>query len=708
MDAFLPPDGGSAMTFYGFNAQGSNRVYFSTQNVNAPGYTLMNEVTTGNGTFYISDKYNGFKAASYSTNGGLSWTTLGDKDPSTGYYASVSNYTNLHIRFDPLQYNVLYQDGVYVDGDGNPVEGYSSQRQLHVVNGVTYGSNMSSYNAGGDNYYEPTYDGFVFSGWYADENCTHPYTFTTMTEGITVYAKWTQIQYRVFLHPNAGTDTTLDWGSEDQQMNFRITHGGKASMPTGLRSEYEFVGWYLDEDLTQVFNPDAFVLNETTVTTPYDKTVDMTDPMDKWGNIGSGASNADVDRFWITKKLDLYAKWRATLVGADGIGIIYDANGGSNAPHDTLLYLDSADAVAQAASTPADAGTHQFMYWVVQAWDESEGKYVDTGEVVFPGDTFTVLKDSAKVVEKPGSTPDNPSYSYTVQLRAEYGEKGSPSTTKVIFDANGGTFSGGALTVEGTLNVNERIPVPAEPTRTGYTFEGWGTTADASAAAFPPDPKLSASTGYAADDLVGLAWDEGQQANVLYAMWEPVPVALTVRKEIEGDQADLTKKFDFTVSVTHSGKTYTGSASLGDTSLADGDGDTATFTELTAADGSKYMPHYGDTVTAAEASAAGYWTKYQVLATNEVSGTSGSIELKGDDNVVIDPATGACTSTVVFTNTKGNIVVTGIAAATKTPLGLTLMAGILLAAAAVAITRRREASDDVSSGVGKHSAKHAR
>ncbi|MDI9590549.1 MAG: InlB B-repeat-containing protein [Acidobacteriota bacterium] len=669
MDAFLPPTG-LTENFYGRAGQGTVPVRFYTQNADGSGYTLTNTMTSSsNATFHISDKYNGFEAVSYSTNNGSSWTTVGDKDPSTGYYASVSNYTNLSIRFDRLQYNVLYQDGVYVDSDGNPVEGYSSRGQLHVVNGVTYGSNMSSYNAGGTNYYEPTYDGFVFSGWYADENCTHPYTFTTMTEGITVYAKWTQIQYRVFLHPNAGTDTTLDWGSSTQSMNFRVTHGGKVSTPTGLRSEYEFVGWYLDEDFTQVFNADAFVLNETTVTTPYDKTVDMTDPMDKWGN--GATTNADVDRFWITKKLDLYAKWRATLVGADGIGITYDANGGSNAPHDTLLYLDSADAVAQAASTPANADTHQFMYWVVQTWDESEGKYVDTDEVVFPGDTFTVLKDNAKVVEKPGSTPENPNYTYTVQLRAEYGKKGSPSTTKVIFDANGGTFNGGETTVEGILKVNEKIPVPAEPTRTGYTFEGWGTTADASAAAFPSDPKMSASTGYAADDLDGLAWDESQQANILYAMWKPAVVSVDIYKFIEGEQANLNESFAFTV--TRGGTTVqTGSLSNnGKLTVADLNyGDEITITETPKVGySSKHFESNAsyDTVEAAKAAAA---------AGTSTSGSSVTMTL-GEKN------------SVVFTNTKDNIVITGIKQAVRSPITHILLMALITAAGSVSLTRMR-------------------
>ena len=161
-----------------------------------------------------------------------------------------------------------------------------------------------------------------------------------------------------------------------------------------------------------------FVLNDTTVTTPYDKTVDMTDVMNKYGNIVGEGTNADItgnnggDRFWITRKLDLYAKWRAELVGADGIGVKYDANGGSNAPSDTTLYLDNTDTVAQGAPTPPD-DTQQFLHWVMQRYDEDAGEYVDlVGDQynIYPGGSFTVLKDNAYVEELEGSTPDDPKY----------------------------------------------------------------------------------------------------------------------------------------------------------------------------------------------------------------------------------------------------------------------------------------------------------
>ena len=45
--------------------------------------------------------------------------------------------------------------------------------------------------------------------------------------------------------------------------------------------------------------------------------------MDKWGNVGSNPYNSDVNRFWITEKFDLYAKWTPITYT-----IWYELNGG--------------------------------------------------------------------------------------------------------------------------------------------------------------------------------------------------------------------------------------------------------------------------------------------------------------------------------------------------------------------------------------------
>lgn len=560
LDAFLLSDGGSDKTFYGFTGSGNRTVHFLKKNSDNNDYTEINTAGANGGNnavFYITDKYNGYKAVSYSRDN-TNWTTLGNKD-SDGVYAEVRvGNQDIYVRYDPLLYNIVYMDGIYVDGNNNPVPGESSRGQLNEVDGIPFDSSVASYNKGNADYYIPTYDGFVFDGWYIDDACTHEYKFTTMPEGIKVYAKWRQVQYRVFLHPNVpSTDTTLDWGSDDQEMSFRVSNGGKVSLPTGTRGkEYTFVGWYTDEGTHNVYPEDTELYDNTSYLKDYDKTEPT--ELDKYGN-PTGPENKDKDRYWINKKLDLYGKWSANLIGADGIGVKYDANGGTNAPSDTTLYKDNVDAVAQGASTAPEG--KQFECWMVQHWDGT--KYVDTTKYVYPGDTFTVLKSDAQVVEKEGSTEANPQYTYTVQLKAVYVDKDAPTPTHITWYANGGTLnkalkgskdydvtSGSVTTSYIGLQINQKVPAaPADTfTRKGYKFVGWAK-AEEPTGAFNPDTHTVDETKYSEDpsaklwlklnedgtytqldesgaetqykSITEVAADENSPYHAVYAVWEP-------------------------------------------------------------------------------------------------------------------------------------------------------------------------------------------
>ncbi|MBR2782736.1 MAG: InlB B-repeat-containing protein [Firmicutes bacterium] len=436
LDAFMPSDGASQENFYGRTATTSTRqVIFYKQNADLNGYTEANRVqTSGTGGFNISDKYNGFKAYQYRVDGGT-WQNVGTYNSTTGYYGDTVSYNNtLEIRFNRIAPSINYMDGAYFYRAETNLN-LPSRGQLKVVEDVNFGSNLSSYNKGGTDYYAPTYDGYVLEGWYTDSSCTQPYTFTTMPEGgITVYAKWVQIEYRVFLHSNVPQDdTSLSWG--DDSMCYRAAYGEPINdgvMKTGFRQDYEIIGWYTDEACTQPFNF-ATALTDATVKTDYDKTVDMTDPIDKYGVLGSSPYNSDIngynggDRFWITRKLDLYAKWRSKLEGnAKGIHVVYDANGGSGAPTDDTLYLDQADAYAGDKSTPPAGSTDEFKYWIVQQWNGSA--FVDTDEHVYAGGIFTVHKANAHEEDIPDSG-DGVTKKYTVQLKAFYGPIETPDTT---------------------------------------------------------------------------------------------------------------------------------------------------------------------------------------------------------------------------------------------------------------------------------------
>ena len=342
------------------------------------------------------------------------------------------------------------------DGDDTMMLNVNATGELFVEEGIPYKSNIEAYGAKtpDDDYIVSDKYDFVFEGWYVDDTCTQPYNFQSMPQGLVVYAKWRLVQYRVFLHPQAdipeGTEDHLDWGSSTQKMTFRISSGDRVDTPYGTRDNYEMVGWFYDAVGEEPFNDELIYLRDSTVpeSPAYDKDVDFTDPMDQRGNgatwnsdkyeteAAAQAGTPVRDRFWVQRKLDLYAVWRAELEGgAKGISVTYDAGEGTNAPTDDILYLDTARAAAKRASTPPTGGsdTLSFKYWVVQQWDADQGKFVDVPDsVVYPGDHFSVLKDLAHKVEENGVT------TYTMQLRAHYDLCEAPEETHIWWYPNNG------------------------------------------------------------------------------------------------------------------------------------------------------------------------------------------------------------------------------------------------------------------------------
>ena len=479
------------------------------------------------------------------------------------------------------KYSINYMDGSYYNGNNVKLNEFAPIGQIHEVSNISYGDSIRIHGT-----YTPNaapHAGFVFEGWYTDKPCTQLFDFNAkMTSAnITVYAKWRQIQYRVFLHPNVDPgDNSLDWGADDQALNFRRTYNDKISVPTGIRDDYEFVGWYTNPGCTNPFYESAVVLNETTVRTAYDKTTDFTDDMDKWGNIKSTSPhpegtagpgyNSDSysyengefsvrDRFWITKRYDLYGKWRAKLPGAEGINVEYITEDGdpSTLPTDTKLYQDNVNAIAGPACSYVD-DTKEFSHWVMQTYNESTDEYEDIpNSQIFPGAPFPVLRDNAKMVftywcnadcsdcmESTSSTPPDDAHSdnfkarYTVKLRAEFVNE-TPKYTFAVWYTNDG--SGDTLQVDGlangvrTLGINETtIVIPDAPTRTGYIFKGWYKNAVTSGTPSTTDNQCTPNFLYYNNDnsryyaesaytteVAKIAADIYQQTDYMYAVWEP-------------------------------------------------------------------------------------------------------------------------------------------------------------------------------------------
>lgn len=409
--------------------------------------------------------------------------------------------------------------------------------------------------------------------------------------GITVYAKWVQTQYRVFLHPNVPSGDPLAWGDSQQTASFRVDWGKKVAEGVtidGERPGYDLIGWYFDEACTIPFNFDAYILNDDTVTEQYDTTDDgvynptANTELDKYGDVISGQEGVNKDkdnnRFWITRQLHLYAKWRSVLDGAEGIYVIYDANGGTNPPKDPLTYyLDKAQATAQAASTPPynAENPQQFLYWVVQRWDEAQNKYVDTDVKVYPGDTFEVLKDNARVQPITDGTATEDVYNiYTVQVRAEYGDLEAPTPTHIDWYPNYvvGDAEHNPESRNLDLEINQAVGIYTPHDRAGYKFVGWARvttersgSSTAEGETIPkaniltltdtdPDFYLKYTDGkYYIKDTSGewtkevteVAADEYTPYHDMYAVWEPQKYTVTINKIVTegGLDSDYTKQF---------------------------------------------------------------------------------------------------------------------------------------------------------------------
>ena len=492
-----------------------------------------------------------------------------------GSYGGTNN--QLYFYYTRQQFPITYWDGKYVDGNGIEItEGVTARQLIHQSADIDFDASIASYGKGGTNYYDANDkipQGFVFGGWYIDKSCTQEYVFDTMPmDGIKVYAKWVLKQYRVFLYPNATSKNQTGQGTNDpsfesgeQSTSFRIDFDEGVTKPTVIRDEYEINGWYTTPNFAPgtAFSFDSFTANDTTVPTAYDKT----EPTEKtyYGDPTSTENkDAAENRYWIDRKLELYAKWRFKLIGTDGITVEYLATDegqfadGSDTFTDPLRYQDTAMAVAQGAST-AKADDMEFKQWRLYEWNGDD--FVPTDTTVLPGKTFEISALQARITDdETGNvvTKDQldaeKSYTYLIRLVAEYGSIEAPTPTFMKWYSNvqdiGGlaidpdtcTHAADAVDTESDYAergwVIERSPISInigydiEPADTyayqNYKFIGWAKKKDAT----PEELFLKwdeetgkfyaqkvEGTGDWTEAVTQVAADENQPYDDLYAIW---------------------------------------------------------------------------------------------------------------------------------------------------------------------------------------------
>jgi len=103
----------------------------------------------------------------------------------------------------------------------------------------------------------PTKEGYTFEGWYSDSGLTTAYTFGAMPlNGITLYAKWTAVNYTITFEENGGTEVT-----DIVQAYLSVVVA--PTPPT--KDGYAFEGWYSDSGLTTAYTFGTMPLNGITL-----------------------------------------------------------------------------------------------------------------------------------------------------------------------------------------------------------------------------------------------------------------------------------------------------------------------------------------------------------------------------------------------------------------------------------------------------------
>ncbi|MBP3758390.1 MAG: InlB B-repeat-containing protein, partial [Firmicutes bacterium] len=500
------------------------------------------------GTWYPTETYTGYTLDGY----------YQGNNPSSGRWTSITpsgsiRYNgNLNLRYARNKYGITYSDGVFVNGSGSPVtDAPSARTNFETKDNIYYEANINT----ADYNIKPTLNGYVFLGWYDNALCAgEPYTFDKMpANNVALYAKWGLREYEINLHPNDSTSDPIQYTNPEQAATFYADEGDKVGNVGGERIYNDLVGWYSDEAMTHSFNFDAMVVNQTTV--------------EKYGTIYS-ESEIDPEYPTTVGELNLYAKWRSKLIGADGITVEYvdGAEGTSATATDESKYVDGSHANAHGAFTPADMDEYVFSHWEVQKWNGTA--YESAGVNVFPGEAFEIKAADAKITDKDGNAKTieeldkNEKYTYTIQLKAVYVEKDKEILTSINWYNN---YDGGKVATSEDIKINQATPIPAAPTRTGYEFKGWirgfeedGTTTtltdlwltyEDGAYKYNGNP----ATDVAADEaLVG----DGTKHHALYAKWEAIDVDYTVEFYYQNDNGEGYTK-DETLTDTRQAKTDT-------------------------------------------------------------------------------------------------------------------------------------------------------
>ncbi|MDY3196476.1 MAG: InlB B-repeat-containing protein [Paracholeplasma sp.] len=294
---------------------------------------------------------------------------------------------------------------------------------------------------------DPIRAGYTFINWYTDENLSSVFNFTVMpANNLTLYAKWEKVVviYQITFETNGGNEVSPKDVGEGSAI-------GSLAVPT--KEGHTFVGWFMDEGLTNPMNLTVMPSNHFTLyakwsvnnytitfnsnggslvspmTSAYNESITKPADPTKEGHafVGwfsdSGLTTAYTFNVMGSSNQTLYAKW-----SVNNYTITFNSMGGSLVSPMTRMYNESITKPAD----PTKEG-HAFVGW-----------FSDSG--LTTAYTFSVMGSSNQTLYA----------------------KWSVNNYTITFNSNGGS-----LVSPMTSSYNESITKPDDPTKEGHTFVGW-------------------------------------------------------------------------------------------------------------------------------------------------------------------------------------------------------------------------------------------
>ena len=417
------------------------------------------------------------------------WNTAADGS-GTSYnvgdtFVMDNNDVTLYAKWTTIEYAVTYDGNTNTSGSV-PTDG----SKYHTTDTVTVLGNTGSLFR----------TGYTFAGWNtaADGSGTSYNvgdTFVMDNNDVTLYAKWTTIEYAVTYDGNTNTSGSVPTDGSKYHTTDTVTVLG--NIGSLVRTGYTFAGWNTaaDGSGTSYNVGDTFVMDNNDVTL-YAKWTTIEYAVTYDGNTNtSGSVPTDGSKYHTTDTVTVlgnigslvrtgytFAGWNTA---ADGSGTSYNVG-------DTFV-MDNNDVTLYAKWTTIEYAV------TYDGNTNTSGSAPTDGSKYHTTDTVTVLGNTGSLVRTGytfagwNTAADGSGTSYNVgdtfvmdnndvTLYAKW------TTVEYAVTYDGNTNTSGSVPTDGTsYNTTDTVTVLGNTgslVRTGYTFAGWNTAADGSGTSY--------------------------------------------------------------------------------------------------------------------------------------------------------------------------------------------------------------------------------